>query len=456
MLGDAGVRRRSRAFAQLWHHMVSRSVSHLGETVQAEAEVTRKEGNPMRVFTRFPRRPAVALMSILALASFGIAGAQSATADSNIPIPEPTPGCDYSVANQVSCTAFGETVVIQSSESGLTFNYSGYPVRPGPVLNSEVIAVDGDTNGFVLPKDLRWTASTYQFFVGLTSDEYSGDTTISPPNGGQEVIVNFNLPVGAQGNPNPVAPNGYLEVSSSGTVYPYGNAQDFGSVTTPLNGSIVGGTVSPGAKGYWLLGSDGGIFTFGAAQFSGSTGAMRLNQPILGMAATGDGDGYWLVASDGGIFSFGDAQFYGSMGATPLNQPVVGMTTTPDGRGYRLVASDGGIFSFGDAQFYGSTGNIHLNSPIVGMAPTPDNNGYWMVAADGGIFAFGDAGFYGSTGGQQISAPIRAMAATPDGGGYWLFGTDGNVYAFGDATNYGSALGIQLGTAFAWPANPAG
>ena len=40
--------------------------------------------------------------------------------------------------------------------------------------------------------------------------------------------------------------------------------------------------------------------------------ASHLNKPIVGMAATPDGDGYWLVASDGGIFSFGDAAFYGS------------------------------------------------------------------------------------------------------------------------------------------------
>ena len=31
------------------------------------------------------------------------------------------------------------------------------------------------------------------------------------------------------------------------------------------------------------------------------------------------GNGYWLVASDGGIFTFGDAPFLGSTGATPLN-----------------------------------------------------------------------------------------------------------------------------------------
>jgi hypothetical protein len=78
--------------------------------------------------------------------------------------------------------------------------------------------------------------------------------------------------------------------------------------------------------------------------------------------------GYWEVASDGGVFSFGDANFYGSTGNLHLNKPIVGIASTPDGMGYWEVASDGGVFSFGDANFYGSTGNIHLNKPIVGIA----------------------------------------------------------------------------------------
>ena len=60
------------------------------------------------------------------------------------------------------------------------------------------------------------------------------------------------------------------------------------------------------------------------------------------MAPTADGRGYRLVASDGGVFTYGDAGFYGSMGGRTLDAPVVGMAATPDGRGYWLVASDGG------------------------------------------------------------------------------------------------------------------
>jgi ribosomal protein L24E len=119
------------------------------------------------------------------------------------------------------------------------------------------------------------------------------------------------------------------------------------------------------------------------------------------MSSTPTSGGYWMVASDGGIFTFGDAKFYGSTGNIPLAQPVVGMARTSDGKGYWLVASDGGVFTFGDAKFYGSTANVKLAAPVVGIVPTSDGKGYWLVASDGGIFTFGDAGFVGSLGGER-------------------------------------------------------
>ena len=204
---------------------------------------------------------------------------------------------------------------------------------------------------------------------------------------------------------------------------------------------------APSAKsgsGYWVLGSDGGVFNFGKAGFYGSTGGMRLNQPIVGMAATKSGKGYWLVARDGGIFSYGDAVFYGSTGSIKLNKPIVGMAATPSGLGYWLVASDGGIFAFGDAGFYGSTGSIVLNKPINGMAPTADGRGYWLIASDGGIFAFGNSGFFGSVPGLGITTTVVAMGPTSGGAGYWLLGSDGGVFSFGDAGFKGSLPGTGL------------
>ncbi|MGH9041816.1 MAG: Ig-like domain-containing protein, partial [Acidimicrobiia bacterium] len=196
-----------------------------------------------------------------------------------------------------------------------------------------------------------------------------------------------------------------------------------------------------GTSGYWLMGTDGGVFSFGKAAFFGSTGAVPLNQPIVGTTATPSGRGYWMVAADGGIFTFGDAGFYGSMGGTPLNKPIVAMTPTRTGKGYWLVAADGGIFAFGDAGFFGSLGSTKLNKPVVDMTTTPSGRGYWMAATDGGIFSFGDAAFFGSTGSVDLVKRIHAMSAMPTGRGYWLVAGDGGVFAFGDAGFHGSGAG---------------
>jgi hypothetical protein len=214
------------------------------------------------------------------------------------------------------------------------------------------------------------------------------------------------------------------------------------SGTSPTQTMVLTGPVLP--LGYWLSGSDGGIFTFGDGGFYGSTGGLTLNKSIVGMAATPDGQGYWLVASDGGIFSFGDASYYGSTASVTLNKPIVGMAATPDGQGYWLVASDGGIFTYGDGGFYGSTGGVTLNKPIVAMASSSDGHGYWLVGSDGGIFSFGDAIFYGSTGSLTLAEPIAGIMVTNDGLGYWLFASDGGGFAFGDATFVGSLSGTTL------------
>ena len=96
--------------------------------------------------------------------------------------------------------------------------------------------------------------------------------------------------------------------------------------------------------------------------------------------------GYWLVASDGGVFSF-DAAFHGSAGNIRLNKPVVGIAPVSDGSGYRLIASDGGVFDYG-APFFGSAGNIRLNKPVIGGFNNNSYDGYWLVASDGGVFTY--------------------------------------------------------------------
>jgi hypothetical protein len=210
-------------------------------------------------------------------------------------------------------------------------------------------------------------------------------------------------------------------------------------------------TVKPYVPGYWLVGSDGGIFTFGAAQFYGSTGALTLQRPVVGITPTIDGDGYWLVASDGGIFSFGDTAFYGSIpgiGIAPagsanprrLNAPIVGVVPSSDDSGYFMVGADGGVFAFGDAKFEGSCPGIGgCSGAAVAVMPDASGDGYWVVTATGHVYSFGDATYFGAPGPQSV--PVTSAVRTPDGGGYWILFSNGAVAAYGDAGSLGGPLG---------------
>ncbi len=240
--------------------------------------------------------------------------------------------------------------------------------------------------------------------------------------------------------------HGYWTVGSDGGIFSFGDAKFAGSMGgRHLDAPIVGMAEGPSSGGYWLVASDGGLFTFGKAHFWGSMGGRHLNAPVVGMASTPNRAGYWLVASDGGVFAFGDAPSAGSMGAKRLNAPIVGMASTPDGKGYWLVASDGGVFAFGDAHFWGSMGGKHLNAPVVSIAADSATGGYWMVASDGGVFAF-HSSFDGSKANQALPGPVRTVVGANGANGYWLSGDSGGIYPFGAASFEGQIDGILPNT----------
>jgi hypothetical protein len=220
--------------------------------------------------------------------------------------------------------------------------------------------------------------------------------------------------------------NGFAVVYADGSVRP-APAGDASALA--LNQPMTGGTGSS-LGGYWLVGADGGVFSFGA-HFYGSMGATPLNQPVFSMAATANRAGYWLVARDGGIFSFGNARFFGSAANVPLRQPIAGMLAS--GAGYRLVARDGGIFDYGDAAFFGSLPSVGVHvSDVVGMARTPSGRGYWIARSTGQVYAFGDAAFFGNAPLSSCDA-VTAIIANPQAQGYRLVRPSGATIAFGNA-----------------------
>ncbi len=214
---------------------------------------------------------------------------------------------------------------------------------------------------------------------------------------------------------------------------------------------IVPTATAAATHGYWLVGSDGGIFTFGSARFYGSTGSLTLQRPVVGIVPTVDRGGYWLDASDGGVFAFGDAGFHGSipgLGLNPagsgkpnsLDAPIVGMVPSADGGGYFMVGSDGGVFAFGDAQFAGSCPGIGgCAGAAVAVMPDASGNGYWLVTQSGHVYTFGDAQYYGAPGPQGV--PVTSAVRTPDGKGYWILFANGGVANYGDAASLGSPVG---------------
>jgi hypothetical protein len=160
--------------------------------------------------------------------------------------------------------------------------------------------------------------------------------------------------------------DGYWLLGADGGVFAFGDAGFYGSPqSTGLGMSVAALQATPDGKGYLTMPTFGDApLTEGDAALPSDRqpGPMTLTTLVSGGAITSDAKGFWEVGTDGGVFTFGDAGFYGSLpgvGAAPA-APVIGLARTADGGGYWLVGADGGVFAFGNAQFYGSAGGSGL------------------------------------------------------------------------------------------------
>jgi len=274
------------------------------------------------------------------------------------------------------------------------------------------------------------------------------DVTVTTPGGTSATHASDQYTYTNSPQPAPTA--GYWMVGSDGGVFAFGNAGFVGSlpgIGVHVN-DIVGVVPTATGQGYWMVGSDGGVFAFGNAGFVGSLPGIGVHvNDIVGVVPTSTGKGYWMVGKDGGVFAFGDAGFVGSLPGIGVHvNDIVGVVPTSTGKGYWMVGKDGGVFAFGNAGFVGSLPGIGVHvSNIVGVVATANGGGYWMVGSDGGVFAFGDAGFVGSIPGIGVHvSDIVGVVPTGDSGGYWMVGSDGGVFAFGDAGFVGSLPGIGV------------
>jgi hypothetical protein len=86
------------------------------------------------------------------------------------------------------------------------------------------------------------------------------------------------------------------------------------------------------SQGYRFIATDGGVFSYGAADFRGSASGV-IPTAAVGVASTPTGDGYWIATSDGRIVVYGDAVDHGSLTGVKLVKPIVGIAAKPTGDG---------------------------------------------------------------------------------------------------------------------------
>jgi hypothetical protein len=370
-----------------------------------------------------------------------------------------------------------QTGTAQLTSGGATRYYDWYELLPAEPVNLSNVSPGDQMDASILETSSgQWrititdvtSGRTNSVAVSYNDPQNSAEWIEEAPtvNNEQSALANFGsvqFSGLSESNSDPsavsVIPVDMINASNGVIAYPGPMAGSAFTITdgAPQQNST---TTSSGPHGYWLVGSDGGIFTFGSAQFYGSTGNLALQRPVVGITLTDDRSGYWLVASDGGVFTFGDAGFFGSiplLGIGPaggpgpgrkLNAPIVGIVPSADGGGYFMVASDGGVFAFGDAKFAGSCPSIGgCSGTAVTVMRDASGNGYWLVTATGHVYSFGDAAYHGAPGPQ--TSPVTSAVRTPDGGGYWILFANGAIAAYGDAPSLGAPVDAAGGRAAA-------
>ena len=286
---------------------------------------------------------------------------------------------DWCQVREVFASGFIDTVVGSSSSPSCGYSGDGGPATQARLFSPTSIAIGA--------KGIDYIADSFNDVIRMVSDPTPVISSVSPSSGPTTGGIQVSITGSNLGGTTSVEFGGVsataVEVVSPTLVFatlpagPAGNV-DISAATlagsTPLSPAVtfsyqvmLSTTTSTSTSSSTTTSTSTSSSTTTSTTVSSSTSSFATTSTTSVNPGKASSKGYWLVGSDGGLFSFGDAQFFGSMGGQPLAAPITGMATTPDGKGYWLVGSDGGLFSFGDAQFFGSMGGKALTSSVVGV-----------------------------------------------------------------------------------------
>ncbi|SHE43119.1 hypothetical protein SAMN02745225_00589 [Ferrithrix thermotolerans DSM 19514] len=111
----------------------------------------------------------------------------------------------------------------------------------------------------------------------------------------------------------------------------------------------------PDSSGFYVVGTSGWVEAINDdLPYFGSLARERLNAPIVDGAVTAGGDGYWLLGADGGVFTFGAARFHGSLSGRISVHDARSILPLKDGSGYWILARNGKVYAMGNCAYLGS------------------------------------------------------------------------------------------------------
>ena len=302
------------------------------------------------VATRRTGRLAAILSALLLLGSLGFRPLVLHPVLRDITLPDGT------VLTTTTTSSAGPLTASSTSKVGIASTPDGggyWLVQPdGGVFSYGDAIFHGGMGGQTLNAPMVGIARTASgngyWEVGADGGVFNfGDATL--PLNCSQAGHTLNAPVvGVTAMPTYGNEQGLWMVGGDGGVFNCGTGQFYGSAAGQMPSSVVGIAATSDGGGYWVADATGHIKPFGDAWNCGCS--VSSQAPIVGIVAMPLNAGFWLVASDGGIFSVqnGANGFYGAIGGQGYSG-VTAMAASFDERGYWLVFGGGTVVPFGDA-----------------------------------------------------------------------------------------------------------
>lgn len=196
------------------------------------------------------------------------------------------------------------------------------------------------------------------------------------------------------------------------------------------------------------------VDAFGEARVKQRTSPFGPNNRFASAARmTPTGNGYYVLGIDGRVYTYGDAVHHGDLvtiGASSLPDvdQAADFAITIDGGGYWIIKQHGDVHAFGNAADLVSHVPVGVSDWLMSIERA--SSGFWIMDTAGHVFEYGGApplGDYSPTrpsvNGTIATEFCSSLRATSTGAGYWILTSIGNVSAFGDAPDVGGATPLS-------------